>query len=366
MSVEQNENGNIATLQFDATCPGCSASIEYNPAVGKMKCPYCDYETDIPVAENEEEKTAEEMAFDKAEDRGSTEWGLATKTIICHECGAETIYDALQVADSCPYCNSHQVMEANDVDTLAPNGVCPFEVTHKQAADNFHKWVKGKWFMPTAAKKSAKPERFEGLYLPYWTFDTKTSSNYSAEYGIKRKVKGKDGKEETVIDWYAVKGFYQHFIDDHLIIATKRYKSHLLKQIEPFSLKNNKVYRPEYLSGYAAERYSVGLDEGWKQAQDEIQSMLRNEIRSKILKDKGADDVRNLKISTVHDEVTYKYLTLPIWISSFKYNDRTYNFMVNGQTGKVGGESPVSALKVTTLILAIFAVIAMIILLTYQ
>ncbi|UZM97883.1 hypothetical protein OL548_23515 [Lysinibacillus sp. MHQ-1] len=37
--------------------------------------------------------------------------------------------------------------------TLAPNGVCAFEVTDKQAGEHFQKWIKGRWFTPKAAKK---------------------------------------------------------------------------------------------------------------------------------------------------------------------------------------------------------------------
>jgi predicted RNA-binding Zn-ribbon protein involved in translation (DUF1610 family) len=358
MSSQNNEAPVVeAKLEFDAQCPGCGASIEFNPSVAKLKCPYCDYESDIPSPENEEERTAQELAFDEAELRGNTDWGLETKTIICKECAAESIYDALQVADSCPYCGSHQVMEAQGVDTLAPNGVCTFTVTHKEAAANFHKWIAGKWFMPNEAKRSAKPDSFEGLYLPYWTFDTKTSSRYSAEYGIDREVETSDGKTKTVTDWYPTSGFYQEFIDDHLVSATKRFDVNMMKKIEPFNLKDNKAYRPEYLSGFAAERYSIGLDDGWKIAQKEISSHLRTKVERKIEREKGADSVRSIKLSTTHDNVSYKYLTLPIWISSFRYKNKSYHFMVNGQTGKVGGDVPISPIKVTFAVLVVLAVI---------
>lgn len=125
------------------------------------------------------------------------------------------------------------------------------------------------------------------------------------------------------------------------------------------NVKNNKAYRPEYLSGFGAERYSIGLDEGWNIAQKEIAQELRSKISRKIERDHNADKVRNLKISTTHDDITYKYLTLPIWISSFKFKDKTYNFMVNGQTGKVGGNVPISPIKVTIAVIAVLAVIAM-------
>lgn len=353
MSIQDVENTKNASLQFNAECTSCGASIEFNPTAGKLKCPYCDHETDIPLPEDEEERVAQETDFEEAEKTGNFDWGAEKKTIICKSCSAETIYDALQVADSCPYCGSNQVMEASDTNSLAPNGVCVFEVTDKQAGENFQKWIKGKWFMPSEAKRSAKPDSFKGVYVPYWTFDTKTSSRYNAQYGIDRKVKDKDGKERTETDWYNTSGFYQEFIDDHLVSATKRYDRKMMKKVEPFNVLNNKRYRPEYVAGYLSERYSIGLKEGWGQARKEIHDHLHGRISSKIKREHNADRVRNLKFSTTHDDITYKYLMLPIWLSSFTFNNKIYHFMVNGQTGKVGGDVPTSPLRVTIAILAV-------------
>lgn len=357
MSINDIENTKEASLQFNADCTSCGASIEFDPTIGQLKCPYCGHETEIPSPENEEELVAQEMDFEKAEQTGNFDWGAEKKTIICKSCSAETIYDALQVADSCPYCGSNQVMEASDTNSLAPNGVCVFEVTDKQAGENFHKWIKGKWFMPSEAKRSAKPDSFNGIYVPYWTFDTKTSSRYNAQYGIDRIVKDKEGKERTETDWYNTSGFYQEFIDDHLVSATTRYDRNMMKKVEPFNVLNNKGYRPEYVAGFLSERYSIGLKEGWNQARKEIHDHLHGKITSEIKRDHNADRVRNVKFSTTHDNITYKYLMIPIWLSSFTFKNKIYHFMVNGQTGKVGGDVPTSPLRVTIAVLAVATVL---------
>lgn len=357
MPAQDAENAKQVDLDFDAECPSCSASIEFNPKTGKLTCPYCGYETEIAAPEKQEEKVAQEMDFAKAEERGNFNWGVEKKTVICKSCAAETIYDALQVADSCPYCGSNQVMEASAKNTLAPNGVCAFELTDKQAGENFQSWIKGKWFTPRAAKESAKPDSFKGVYLPYWTFDTKTSSRYSASYGRHRTVTDKDGNTRTETDWYTTSGFYQEFIDDHLISATTRYDRNMMRKIEPFNLLNNKVYKPEYVAGFLSERYSIGLQDGWSQAKREISNHLNAQITSKIRWEHNADVVSNLHFSTTHDDITYKYLMLPIWLSSFRYKEKVYRFMVNGQTGRVGGDAPISPLRVTiAVILSIIAI----------
>ena len=103
----------------------------------------------------------------------------------------------------------------------------------------------------------------------------------------------------------------------------------MLKGIEPFNTAENKTYKPEYVAGFGAERYSVGLKEGWEKAKAAIQIRLRGNITNKIRHEKNADHVKDLHLRTAYTNITYKYLMLPIWISSFKYNDKVYQFMVS-------------------------------------
>ncbi|MBR6452319.1 MAG: hypothetical protein IKS87_06405, partial [Lachnospiraceae bacterium] len=288
---------------------------------------------------------AQELDFASAELTGNCDWGVAQKTVTCKMCGATTVYDALQVANECPYCGSNQVMEANDVTTLAPNGVVPFRITVQQAGERFRAWLGHKWFCPKAAKESAKADKFQGLYLPYWTFDADTDTTYTAQYGINRKVK-QGNEEKTVTDWHNTSGRYQHFINDELVLASNHHNSQVLSMVEPFDTEDNLAYKPEYIAGYAAERYSIGLKDAFEKAKQFIRNRLAGLIESKIRSDHRADAVRNLQMQTSYANITYKYLMLPVYISSFTYNGKVYQFMVNGQSGKVGGHSPVSALRV--------------------
>ncbi|MBO6015027.1 MAG: hypothetical protein J6P60_00370, partial [Lachnospiraceae bacterium] len=255
------------------------------------------------------------------------------------------IYDALEIASVCPFCGSNQVMEANDKDTMAPGGVVPFAVSDKEASELFRTWIKKKWFCPKLAKESAKAESFKGAYFPYWTFDTQTASKYTARYGKDRTVR-RNGKTETETDWYNTSGYYDEFIDDELVLASTTHNQYMLHALEPFSTEDNKHYKPEYLAGFAAERYSVGLESAWEMAKKSISRKLENHVSSKIRKEKHADRVQNVRLSTTFDEITFKYLLLPVWISNFKYQDKVYQFMVNGQTGKISGKTPISVFKV--------------------
>ncbi len=273
------------------------------------------------------------------------DWGAAKKTVICKSCGAESIYDALQIADVCPYCGSNLVVEAGDTDAMTPGGVCGFAITVKQAGEKFKKWIKHRIFAPKEVRKGTIPDSFKGVYLPYWTFDTETTTSYTARYGKTRTVRI-NGKTHTHVDWYHTSGVYDKLFDDLLISGTDRYDKTAMSKIEPFDTASGKVYKPEYRAGFAAERYSVGLNAAWKRGRTKINGILQDNVKDYIKRSYHADRVDSLKISTDYKNVKYKYLMLPVWLSSFRYKEKIYNFMVNGQTGKVGGKTPVSVWKV--------------------
>lgn len=369
---ELKEKANLEAAA-EKKCPGCGAALDFSAAVGKLKCPYCETEVDIPavkveppkmkvgVGQVQKEGAAQEnlLDFSKIEKTGNRDWGTATKISSCKYCGAEVVMDVNDLSTTCAFCGSNHVTEAvDDSGTLSPGGVVPFKITQQEAAERFQKWIGAKLFAPNAAKKGSKPDAFQGVYLPYWTFDAQTETDYTGRYGKDRRVKRGD-HTETVTDWYKTAGHYSEFIDDQLICASKKHTESFLKQIEPFETGDNVVYSPEYLSGFLAERYTVPLEEGWAGATKDIEAHLRSMVRNKIEKDNKADRSEINTFNVAFSQMTYKYLLLPIWFSSFTFNGNVFQFVVNGQTGKVGGKSPVSPIKVAIAVIIAIAVIVL-------
>ncbi|MEA4815791.1 MAG: hypothetical protein VB120_02920 [Lachnospiraceae bacterium] len=342
-------------VETDKKCPSCGAVMGFDPSTGGLKCSYCGHTEEISA-----EDSAKERDFMSEEEKGNHDWGVATKTVICKSCGAETVYDELQIASECPYCGSNQVMEVKEADTLAPEGVCPFRIDIKNAGTKFKKWISRKLFCPREAKKKARPEAFKGVYLPYWTFDSDTKTSYRANYGIDRVVSDFKGKSRIVTDWHSTSGTYSEFIDDQTVLASVRHGENLLSGVEPFVTKENVIYSPKYIAGFASERYSVGLKDAWEKAKILISRRLDNSITREIRARHNADRVSNLSLSTIYTNIKYKYLLLPVWLSSFKYRGKLYQFAINGQTGRVSGKTPISPLRVAVAIFIFIAILAFI------
>lgn len=346
----------------DKKCPECGGVMDFHPSSGKLCCPYCGHQEEIAV--RNQNFVAQELDFNLAEDDALADWGTVKKAVHCQSCGAETIYDASQLSGECPYCGSNQVMPAADQNVMSPGGVVPFKLDAKRAAELFKSWIGKKFFCPKLAKESAEPKAFKGLYVPFWTFDTSTYSRYRGEYGIDREVEDKDGNTETRTDWFRTAGEYHRKVDDMLVCASQKQDDSMLAGLEPFHTEETVEYRPEYVAGFIAEKYTIKMKAAWEKAKQKISSLLEGEVKEKIRTEHGADQTRNVKVQTEYADITYKYLLLPVWISSFCYKDKVYHFMVNGQTGKVSGNTPVSWIKVAIVTLAIVAIIAAIVLLT--
>ncbi len=357
---DTNLDAEIASTmeETDKKCPSCGGVMDFDPKTGGLSCPYCGHTEEIPV-DGKEPESAEEKALEDADKLENCNWGAEKKTVVCKACGAESVYDALQISAVCPFCGSNQVMEAADQNTMAPGGVVPFHVTDEQASGLFKSWIKKKWFCPKLAKESAKAKHFKGVYLPYWTFDAHTSSTYKGEFGRDKVRKDHNGETRVETTWYPVKGRYEENFDDELVCGSTNHSQSMLMGLEPYRTGENKAYKPEYVAGFAAERYAVGIKEAWEMAKDSIKFKLKNDIERDIRKKNGADQVRNLTIHTLFDSLTYKYLLLPVWISSYKYKDKVYQFMVNGQTGKVSGKIPISVPKVVITILGVILIIGL-------
>lgn len=331
----------------DEKCPQCGGTLDFNPETGELSCTYCGATVDI---DDEEKKRASELDFNLAENAASRDWGAETRTVVCKNCGAETVYDAQTVSGECPYCGSNQVMEAGGESIMAPGGVCPFTVTKSTAGERFGAWLRGKLFCPRAAKKAAKAGKISGIYLPYWTFDAHTYSSYTARYGREHTVRR--GKETHVeIRWYHTRGFYNTFINDELVAATGNHDKKMLATIEPFDTENNLEYKPEYLAGFASERYTLGLSDAWDEARQDMARTIEADVYAKVRREYHTSHVDSVRVRTDYRNVTYKYLLLPVWMSSFEYKGKTYRFMVNGRSGRVGGKYPISPLRVAIAVL---------------
>ena len=130
----------------------------------------------------------------------------------------------------------------------------------------------------------------------------------------------------------------------------------MIESIYPFDTKALVPYKPEFLAGWGAEAYTVDLKEGWKLGQGIMQQQVNGACAAQV----PGDTHRNLKVNTAFSKMTYKHVLFPVWIASYRFSDKVYHFLVNGQTGEVRGQAPISWIRVILVIIVILIVLALI------
>ena len=340
------------------TCPGCGANMTFNPQSNTLFCEYCQNSIEILNPQGD----IEEYDFSTAENLDSSNWGLEKRVIKCESCGAKTVLDTYSTAQFCAFCGSSHIVREDESAGIAPESLIPFSVPLDKSSELFKKWIKGKFFAPKEVKNNTQIKKMSGIYIPCWTYDTDTSSTYAGEGGTYYYVTRTDwvtrnGKRQQVtrqerrIRWWPTSGVYSQYFDDVLVNASKNADPKLMKKLEPFHMNALVHYKPEYLSGFLAERYSIDLKEGWETAKKTVKSG----IHSGVVKQINADEVRNLRINTNYNSIKYKHILLPVWICAYTFKNKIYKYMVNGQTGEVQGNAPVSPWKVVLVVLGSLA-----------
>jgi hypothetical protein len=81
-------------------------------------------------------------------------------------------------------------------------------------------------------------------------------------------------------------------------------------------------------------------------------------IHASICGDIGGDHQRVHSVDTNYRHITFKHILLPVWLSAYRFRERTFRFLVNARTGEVQGERPYSWIKITLLVLFLLAVAA--------
>lgn len=183
-----------------------------------------------------------------------------------------------------------------------------------------------------------------GIFQPCFTFDSDTFSKYYGRIGERRTrtVKTSNGtRTETYIKWYNVSGTISRFFDDVFVSSGDTPQSEMEK-LMPYNIDTLCVYEHKFLSGYAANHYKRDLKDCWGDAKKRMDVAIRRAVLDKY----GCTEVDYLDVSTVHNDVTYKYVLLPVYRTNFAFRKKQYPVTVNGNTGKVCGKTPVSPLRV--------------------
>jgi DNA-directed RNA polymerase subunit RPC12/RpoP len=342
-------------------CAGCGARVEYAPGTTVLRCPYCGYEQQ--VADTGRQVREHDFAALATLPRKPVAT-IAAHTFVCQKCGAQTQSDAL--ADRCQFCGAPLVADVALSEQIAPEAVLPFAIDRAGMREHLRRWVSSRWFAPGSLKKVTEAESTRGTYLPHWTFDAKTVSDYAGQRGEhywETETYEEDGQTKTRqvqrTRWYPASGTVARDFDDVLITASGKVDTDHLEKLEPWPLEQAVPYQPEYLAGYQALRYETEPEAGLEAAKERMAKVIKTDCEDDI----GGDEQRVNRVDTSYSDIMYKLLLLPVWIACYLHAGRTFTVLVNARTGEVIGQRPYSPLKIAFAVLTALALLAVLIVL---
>ena len=263
------------------------------------------------------------------------------------------------VAQRCDFCGSPAMIAVDDVKApITPSAVIPFAVSESKVRETIRNWYAAHWFAPNTLGAKALTDTVHGVYLPYWTFDAQVRAQWQAEAGTYYYTENQRGEREQHVRWESVAGEIENFFDDILVGASKGVHPALLDGVEPFPTTSEslKPYDPGYLSGWVVEQYQIDLLEAAKASRYRMDGAVHSMCASQV----PGDTYRNLEINADYSGLTFKHVLLPVWLLTYDYGARSFQVVVNGITGKISGEYPLSWIKVAIAVFAALIIILII------
>lgn len=349
-------------------CPSCTGPLHYVGSSGKLECDYCGSSFDVAEIEalyapkNEaavaeqaaaqqsaEQEAIEEREFsaDGAEESEwdttgfSLDWGTEAdgmKAYSCPSCGAELICDASTAATSCPYCGNPTVVLGQFAGALKPDFVIPFKLSKDDAVNALKEHYKGKPLLPKAFTKENHINEIKGVYVPFWLFDG--AAEGGARYETTRiRVYSRGDEEITETRHYDVYREGRVRFQKIPVDASSKMPDEYMDSIEPYNYEELVQFSTAYLPGFLADKYDVSVDDSRKRADLRCENSLDAALRGTV---HGYDTCVRVSSSSRLRRGRVHYALMPVWMLNTKWNGKDYLFAMNGQTGKMVGDLPMS------------------------
>lgn len=370
---------------FTHKCPNCGGPLLFDPKDQKFHCEYCLnvytedevslYEKQQKEAHLDSETPEEEMTFtaESQESAMSSEEKDAFKEATgadeasedtlegtmeifnCPSCGAQIVTESTTAATYCYYCHNPVVLSGRLTGEFLPDNVLPFAVEKEEAVEKFLAWTKKKWFIPKNFFSKEQIDKLTGVYFPYWVVDAEIDGQLQGT-GTSIRVWRVGDLEYTETKQFNVgrsgKLSFKELVKNAL---SKNVQQKMVEAVQPFLLDKAVPFKSQYLAGFQAEKRDIE----YESIKDTIQNELKNYSESLLRNSaSGYTTLTNVKTNIQMEAEKNHYMLLPIWLVTYRSNDKSekvYYYAMNGQTGKVSGVLPISYGRLSLVTLGIFA-----------
>ena len=309
-------------------CSNCAGKLIFNPATQRLECATCG------------SSFRPEDIEDKNADIHSKYYD--TRVYTCSHCGAEVVTSDTEASTFCVYCGNPAIVFNRVAKEYRPDGLVPFQVTKEDAI----RYIKLRFLrnpiVPKEIQNKCVPENIRGIYVPYWVVNADFSEADFLSGEVKR------GKS-TVTKYYSRAGeasFKNVPIDGSDVL-----NDDISRKLEPFYLEDARSFDEDYLNGFYSNTSDLSYADLRSSTAHRCHKLFEDEV-VKSVKAKNVKVLDSIYWVDIHDDPVY--MMMPVWFFTFKYDEKPYTVLVNGQTGKVVGTMPWQKKKIYTIAISIF------------
>ena len=334
-------------------CLSCRAPLRYDESRGELVCDYCGNSYSVSEIDHhykEQIETAEAAATaeiqqaqnsDPVWDCASDRWDAQADGMVvyhCPSCGAELLFEKTMAAGSCPYCANPNVVPGQFQGLLKPDYILPFRISKQQAIDALKDFYKGKMFLPRAFSDRNHLEEIKGIYVPFWLFDGKAKADISYQ-ATKVHYHTRGNERLTVTENYRLRRSGSVSFSRIPVDGSSKMPDPYMDAVEPFDYSELKPFSSAYMPGFIADIYDVDAESSFSRADERAAKTAEKLIDSTV---SGYATAVPTQKQLVVQRGNTSYAFLPVWLLTTKWNGKVFLFAINGQTGKLVGDLPVS------------------------
>lgn len=343
----------MANIEFK--CPCCGGTLNFDNESQNIVCPYCDTEfspEDLKqYTDDLDEDGQEDTAWDDSTVEAYTSEEMqGMKIYTCNSCGGEIICEETTASTSCPYCGNNMVVSKEVSGDLKPNLIIPFKKDKLFAIDAFKNFLRKKPLLPGSFSKTSTIEETKSLYVPFWVFDADVTGKVRFRGETTRTWEDSRYRYRETKYYSIVRGGGVGF--EHVPVdGSKKMEDQLMESIEPYTWSETKEFNVAYLAGYSADRYDVSKEETFGRATQRFREGTVEAFKRDV---HGYSNLTLQDSNLQFSNTVTRYVLYPTWILNVKWKDENYRFGMNGETGKIAGNLPISIPKFILFFLSFF------------
>ncbi|PRQ09474.1 hypothetical protein [Enhygromyxa salina] len=272
----------------------------------------------------------------------------------CLACGGAVVWDAEQSGAACLFCATIALeVHATSEPLPVPDAYLPTTVVPATAEARFRAWAASSWLRPRALRSTEIT--VQPVMLPVWRFHSRLETHFA---GL-RRASTRSGKSPIAgVDEVAL---------SVMIPASAGLSQRELSALRPFDEREAAPWEqaPDPDDSPTGTAHTIWEPPALSKQGARVQAHreLASEHRRRIMQSRS---LISAKVSALVDDRDVRLLLVPIYIGVFRFRDRPWRFLINGQTGEVVGDAPVDWRKLVALILGLALAAALVILLARQ